>query len=160
MSLEIKLAYDDTENVKQLFDEYTKLLVNLENVFQDYLHLQNYDNEINSLHEKYGLPNGRLYIAYLENQAAGCIALRQINDTACEMKRLYVRPQFGGKKIGETLVDTIISDAKEIGYESMLLDTFPSLDKAIKLYEKKGFYRIAPYNDSPVDNTVYMRLDV
>ena len=60
MPLEIKLAYDDKDNVKQLFDEYTRLLVGLESAFQDYLHLQNYEDEINNLHEKYGLPNGRL----------------------------------------------------------------------------------------------------
>ena len=160
MSLEIKLAYYDKENVKQLFDEYTKLLVDLESAFQDYLHLQNYDDEINSLQEKYGLPNGRLYIAYVNNQAAGCVALRQINDTECEMKRLYVRPEFSGNKIGEALVETIISDAKEIGYQFMLLDTFPSLHKAIKLYEKKGFCKIPPYNNSPIDNTVFMKLDL
>ena len=160
MSLEIKPAYDDKGNVKQLFDEYTKFLVDLDSVFQDYLHLQNYDDEINSLHEKYGLPNGRLYIAYVNNQAAGCIALRQLNDTECEMKRLYVRPEFGGNKIGEKLVEVIISDAKEIGYQSMLLDTFPSLHKAIKLYEKRGFYKIPPYNNSPIDNTVFMKLDL
>jgi len=160
MSLEIKLAYDDKENMKQLFDEYREFLIELESVFIDYLHLQNYDDEINGLHEGYGLPNGRLYIAYFNNQAAGCIALRQINDTECEMKRLYVRPQFGGNKIGETLVETIISDAKKIGYKSMLLDTFPALDKAIKLYEKRGFYKIPPYNNSPVENAVFMKLDL
>ena len=146
--------------MKQLFHEYTKLLVDLESAFRDYLHLQNYDDEINSLHEKYGLPAGRLYIAYFNNQAAGCIALRQINDTECEMKRLYVRPEFGGNKIGETLVETIISDAKEIGYQSMLLDTFPSLHRAIKLYEKKGFHKISSYNNSPIENTVFMKPDL
>ena len=160
MSLEIKLAYDDKENVKQLFDEYTKLLVDLDSVFKDYLHLQNYDDELNSLQEKYGLPNGRLYIAYFNNQAAGCIALRQMSDTECEMKRLYVRPQFGGNKIGKTLVETIISDANEIGYKAMLLDTYPLLDRAIKLYEKRGFYKIPPYNNSPIDTTVFMKLDL
>ena len=76
------------------------------------------------------------------------------------MKRLYVRPQYEGNKIGQVLVETIISDAKEIGYKAMLLDTFPSLDRAIKLYEKRGFYRIPPYNNSPVDNTVFMKLDL
>ena len=160
MPIEIKLAYDDTDNIKELFAEYIKLLFDLESGFQHYLDLQGYENEIGNLNEKYGLPNGRLYIAYVNNQAAGCVALRQINDTECEMKRLYVRPEFSGNKIGEALVETIISDAKEIGYQFMLLDTFPSLHKAIKLYEKKGFCKIPPYNNSPIDNTVFMKLDL
>jgi len=90
VSLNISLAYNDIDNIKELFSEYVKLLFDLENDFQDYLDLQDYNNEFDNLNEKYGLPNGRLYIAYIGNQAAGCIALRQMSDTECEMKRLYV----------------------------------------------------------------------
>ena len=160
MSLEIKLAYDDTDNIKQLFAEYTKLLISLESDFGSYLQLQNYDSEISNLDKKYGLPTGRLFIAYLEGQATGCIALRAINKTECEMKRLYVRPEFSGNRIGEALVEAIVRDAKEIGYHFMLLDTFPALEKAIRLYERMGFYKIPPYNNSPVDNMVFMKLDL
>jgi len=160
MSLEIKLAYDDTDNIELLFVEYTELLISLESDFGSYLKLQNYDSEISNLNKKYGLPTGRLYIAYLEGQVAGCIALKKISKTECEMKRLYVRPEFSGNKIGEVLVEAIVNDAKEIGYHFMLLDTFPMLEKAIRLYERMGFYRIPPYNNSPVDNTVFMKLDL
>jgi ribosomal protein S18 acetylase RimI-like enzyme len=158
--MEIRLAYDDTENIKQLFAEYTSLLVSLENGFEDYLRLQDYDGEVDDLTGKYGLPEGRLYIAYVDARAAGCIAIRRLSETECEMKRLYVKPAFEGNKIGETLVQTVIRDAKEIGYQYMLLDTLPSLKKAMKLYEKTGFYRIPPYNDSPVESTLFMRLDL
>jgi len=75
------------------------------------------------------------------------------------MKRLYVRPKFRGNKIAKLLVELIIKDAKEIGYQCMLLDTFPALKDALELYEKEGFYRIPPYNDSPVNDTVFMRID-
>jgi len=160
MPLEIRLAYDDISGIKELFAEYVKLLFGLERNFQDYLDLQAYDDEVDSLNEKYGLPSGRLYIAYFENQAAGCIALRGINDTDCEMKRLYVRPKFRGNKIGAALVEAIVRDAKEIGYRSILLDTLPSLEKAIALYESVGFYEIPPYNDSPAQSTVFMKLDL
>ena len=160
MSLEIKLAYEDTEHIRQLFAEYTVLLIELQPDFGEYLDLQNYNQELENLREKYGPPMGRLYIAYVENQAAGCIALRQISDTECEMKRLYVRPAFRGHKIGETLVERIIEDAREIGYQAMLMDTIPSLKTAIKLYENLGFYEIPKYNDSPLDNTIYMKLDL
>ena len=160
MSLEIKLAYDDTVNIEQLFTEYTELLVRLESDFGSYLQLQNYDSEVDNLNEKYGLPRGRLYIAYLEGRAAGCIALREISKTECEMKRLYVRPEFRGHNIGEALVETIISDATEIGYHCMLLDTFPALEKAIKLYEKMGFYSTLPYSNSPIEHAIFMKLDL
>jgi len=159
MSLKIELAYEAMDSIKELFEEYTKLLIDLENEFQNYLQLQNYGDEIENLNEKYGLPNGRLYIAYLDNQVAGCIALKPINETQCEMKRLYVRPKFRGNKIAKLLVELIIKDAKEIGYQCMLLDTFPALKDALELYEKEGFYRIPPYNDSPVNDTVFMRID-
>lgn len=160
MSLEIRPAYDDLENIKILFNEYTQYLFTIESNFQNYLDLQNYDDEITNLHEKYRLPSGRLYIAYYAGQAAGCIALRQINQTDCEMKRLYVRPQFRGKGIAKTLSEIIIRDARSIGYQSMLLDTLPTLVVAISLYEKMGFYRTLPYNASPVTNTVFMKLDL
>ena len=140
--------------------QYIKLLCNLENDFQDYLDLQDYNYELNNLNEKYGLPYGRLYIAYINNQAAGCIALRQMSDTECEMKRLYVRPEYRGKQIGKALVEIIINDAKKIGYQSMLLDTIPALKTAIDLYENMGFYKIPPYNNSPVEKTVFMKLDL
>jgi ribosomal protein S18 acetylase RimI-like enzyme len=160
MSLEIKLAYDDTDNIKILFSEYINLLLEVEKDFHIYLDLQNYDSEIDNLKEKYGLPDGRLYIAYYDNQAAGCIALRKMNETECEMKRLYIKPQFRRNKIGMALVELIINDAKKIGYKYMLLDTLPSLEAAVKLYENFGFYRIPPYNDSPIDNTIFMKLDL
>ncbi|MCL2368575.1 MAG: GNAT family N-acetyltransferase [Oscillospiraceae bacterium] len=160
MPLEIKLAYDDLDSLKELFAEYVNLLFGLEHNFQEYLDLQAYDDEIDNLSEKYGLPSGRLYIAYLDKQVSGCIALRRIDDTTCEMKRLYVRPAFRGHNIGAALVETIVRDAKESGYQSMLLDSLPALKQAIALYERVGFYNIPPYNDSPVARTVFMKLDL
>ena len=76
------------------------------------------------------------------------------------MNRLYVRPRFRGKHIGEQLVKKIIADAKEIGYQHMLLDTLPPLKSAIYMYRKLGFYDISCYNDSPIDTTIFMQLDL
>ena len=78
----------------------------------------------------------------------------------CELKRLYVRPQFRGRKMGEKLLEVILKDAREIGYKAMLLDTLPFLKSAIKMYQKRGFYEIPCYNDSPMDTTIYMKLDL
>ena len=105
-------------------------------------------------------PFGRLYIAYCDDQLAGCIGLRKIDDENCEMKRLYVRPEFRGKQIGNQLVKKIIDDAKEIGYAHMLLDTLPFLQSAIHMYKQHGFYEIPSYNDSPMTTSIYMRLDL
>ena len=76
------------------------------------------------------------------------------------MKRLYVRPRFRGKHIGEQLVKKIIADVREIGYQHMLLDTLPPLKSAIYMYRKLGFYDISCYNDSPIDTTIFMQLDL
>lgn len=88
------------------------------------------------------------------------MGLRRIDEQNCEMKRLYVRPQFRGNKIGEKLVQRIIGDAREIGYAAMLLDTLPFLESAVRIYQKIGFYTIDCYNDSPVSASIFMRLDL
>ncbi len=122
--------------------------------------LQSYDSELEHLADKYGLPDGRLYIVKIENEVDGCIGLRKIDDENCEMKRLYVRTKFRGHKIANKLVEIIIDDAKKIGYKSMLLDTLPFLEGAIYLYKKFGFKEIESYNNSPMDTSIYMKLDL
>ena len=160
MLVEIKLAYNCTDKVKELFSEYTDMLVKSDNDFANYLQLQDYDLELENLDKKYGLPKGRLYIATVEGVVAGCIALRNIDDKSCELKRLYVRPEFRGNQIAQMLIEQIISDARDIGYKQILLDTLPFLKSAIYLYEKLGFYQIRPYNDSPMKNSIYYRYDL
>lgn len=160
MDIEIVLAYTHQKEITALFSEYTDLLTANDSSFQDYLAVQHYDDEINHLKSKYGLPFGRLYLAYCGGEAAGCIGLRKIDEQRCEMKRLYVRPQFRGQRLGELLVQKIITDAKEIGYSHMLLDTLPFLEKAIRMYKKFGFYMTDCYNDSPMRTSIYMKLDL
>ncbi|WP_415471286.1 GNAT family N-acetyltransferase [Clostridium saccharoperbutylacetonicum] len=160
MKIEIKLAYDNSREIKELFLEYTEMLVKNDLNFSKYLEVQNYDSELEHLFDKYGLPDGRLYIVKVENEVAGCIGLRKIDNENCEMKRLYVRPEFRGHKIAKKLVEMIIDDAKRIGYKSMLLDTLPFLEEAIYLYKKFGFYEIESYNNSPMDTSIYMKLDL
>lgn len=160
MKIEIKPAYDNEEEIRKLFLEYTEMLVNNDPSFAKYLEVQNYDSELEHLCHKYGLPEGRLYIVKCDNHTAGCIGLRKIDNENCEMKRLYVRPEFRGHKIADTLVKLIIDDAKEIGYKSILLDTLPFLKGAMHLYKKFGFYEIESYNNSPMDTSIYMKLDL
>lgn len=160
MSTELVPAYGYTQEIGALFSEYTDMLVAGDLSFQHYLDIQHYDAELQDLKVKYGPPGGRLYLALCEGEAAGCIGLRKIDDRRCEMKRLYVRPRFRGRKLGELLVRQIIDDARETGYSVMLLDTLPFLEGALHLYEKLGFTVIDRYNDSPMDTSIYMKLDL
>ncbi|OAA92596.1 GNAT family N-acetyltransferase [Clostridium coskatii] len=160
MDVTIRLAYKEKEELIQLFKEYTEsILAEGEEVIAC-LKSQHYSDEINGIAEKYGLPEGRLYIASIDNNSVGCIALRKVDEDYCEMKRLYVRPGNRGKHIGRKLMEQIISDAKEIGYKHIRLDTFPFMDKAIKMYKNYGFYEIERYNDNPAPTAVFMQLDI
>lgn len=138
--MELKLGYDTPGAVRELFTEYTQMLVAHDPHFQVYLDLQHYDAEVVDLTQKYGLPDGRLYIAWCDGQPAGCIALRRLGDTTCELKRLYVRPAFRGRGIAGVMMQRILDDARAIGYTVMLLDTLPFLTSAIKMYRaRSGF---------------------
>lgn len=151
MEIDIKAAYNDLENIKLLFNEYTTMLgVNLT--------FQGYDEEIKNLPGKYALPYGRLYIAYYNNKAAGCIALRKFENDGCEMKRLFVRPEYRHLKIGKKLVDKIIEDARELKYKYMVLDTLSNLHEAVSLYKKSGFQEVEAYYENPLDNVLYFKL--
>ena len=158
MELTITPAFDAPEIVRELFEEYTNVLIEGDPAFRDYLSIQNYDREILHLEEKYGPPRGRLYLARWGGETAGCIALRPLDESRCEMKRLYVRPAFRNRGIARKLVDTVLADARSIGYHEMLLDTLPFLTEAIAMYEGLGFVRTECYNDSPLDTTIYMKL--
>lgn len=160
MPISITLAYDRPDDIRILFAEYTDMLVSSSPAFADYLALQDYDDELDHLEVKYGLPDGRLYLACVDGYAAGCIALRRLDDERCEMKRLYVRERFRGMRIGSLLVDRIVEDARIIGYKVMLLDTLPFLKSALHLYERHGFRMIELYNESPLPETIFMKLDL
>jgi len=160
MDLAVRSAYKDKEEILQLFKEYTdSILAEGEDVVAC-LKSQNYDDEISEIEEKYGLPKGRLYIASIDKKSVGCVALKKVDDEYCEMKRLYVRPGNRGKHIGKKLVEQIISDAKDIGYKHIRLDTFPFMESAIKMYKNYGFYEIEKYNDNPAPTAVFMQLDI
>lgn len=160
MNLAILPAFDFPQEVRALFSEYTDMLIENDPSFAKYLTLQNYDEEIAHLEKKYGPPWGRLYLARWEGQTAGCIGLRRLDSENCEMKRLYVRPEFRGRQIGDGLVRRIIADAKETGYSHMLLDTLPFLESALRMYKRFGFYEIPCYNNSPMESSIYMKLDL
>jgi putative acetyltransferase len=124
---------------------------------------QNFDKELAELPGDYVPPTGRLLLAEYEGQLAGCVALHQlspgIGSEFCEMKRLYLRPQFRGKGLGRALADRIIAEARQIGYRRMRLDTVePVMKDAVAMYRKIGFKEIPPYRENPMPGTLYMEL--
>jgi putative acetyltransferase len=133
-------------------------------LFRDYetwlgmsLCFQGFEEELANLPGKYEPPGGRLYVAYDQDEAIGCIALREIGPGVCEMKRLFLRDAARGKGVGVRLIEQVIADAREIGYEKMRLDTYPpKMGKAVSLYEAHGFYEIPAYYDNPHDGVLYM----
>ena len=155
VSLRVKIIQAVNKNqiteIKDLFLEYARSL-DFELCFQDF------DKEMAELPGDYAPPDGRLFLAELEGESAGCIALRKFKEGICEMKRLYARPQFRGHNIGKMLVEKLISEARQIGYIKMVLDTVPSMQTAQKLYRSLGFYEIKPYRNNPVDGAIFMEL--
>ena len=145
---------DQIETARALFREYEAWL-DMDLCFQDF------ETEVATLPGKYAEPQGRLLLAYVEGQTAGCIALREIDEGICEMKRLFVRDEFRGHRLGLLLVEKVIAEAREAGYRKMRLDTFPpKMGKAVKLYESHGFREIAPYYNNPHIGVLFMELDL
>src|ERR1700758_3551593 len=106
----------EIEQIRELFMEYAKSLG-----FS--LCFQGFDQELAGLPGDYAPPEGRLLLVEYEGQLAGCVALHKLEPGVCEMKRLYLRPQFRGKGLGRALAERIINEARQIGYELMRLDT-------------------------------------
>ena len=165
MRIKLEPAYEYRKEIKELFTEYTQMLVKGDPAFQQYLDQQNYDEEVQNLKMKYDYPAGRLYIALAEDEtgqtaAAGCVGMKPFDEGRCELKRLYVRPEYRGMNLGEMLVSKILEDARDAGYKTILLDTLPFLEGAKHLYDRMGFEVCEKYNDSPMDTSIFMKLDL
>jgi len=122
---------------------------------------QSFDQEYASLPGKYAPPRGRLLLAEVDGRPAGCVALRPLETGVCEMKRLYVRPEFRGLHLGRHLAEVIINEAKLIGYQLMRLDTVADkMQSAVALYRTLGFREIAPYTVNPESSVLFMELEL
>ena len=122
---------------------------------------QSFDKELAELPGDYAPPRGRLLLATCAGELAGCVALHDLGENVAEMKRLYVRPQYRGKRIGFALVQRLLAEASEIGYHSIRLDTVePVMKDAVKMYRRLGFREISPYRTNPIAGALYMQMDL
>jgi GNAT superfamily N-acetyltransferase len=138
---------------RELFEEYAASL-NFDICFQGFA------AELAQLPGYYAPPSGRLLLAFHNGRAAGCVALRRLEDGACEMKRLYVRPEFRGSGIGKALAEAAVCQARETGYKIMRLDTVSSMHKAQSIYKSLGFVDTKPYCFNLLEGVRYMELNI
>jgi ribosomal protein S18 acetylase RimI-like enzyme len=143
---------DHIATARRLFREYEASL-GIELTFQRFA------QEVAGLPGAYAPPAGRLLLA-TGAEPAGCVALRPLDGGICEMKRLYVRPTARGARLGRRLAETVIREARAIGYARMRLDTLPSMKEAFALYQTLGFREIAPYYATPIVGTRFMELSL
>ena len=141
------------EEIKALFREYEKFL-------DVDLCFQGFEEELATLPGKYAPPTGELLIAMVDDRVAGCVGVRPIEPGVCEMKRLYVRPEFRGLGLGRDLAERIIAASRKMGYRQMKLDTLGFLEAAIHVYRSLGFREIGSYYNNPLEEVMYWQLDL
>jgi len=155
MTIHIKhvTGTSDLGAVRILFREYADSLA-----FD--LSFQDFEKELESLPGRYAFPGGCLLVAENKDGIVGCVGVRKIQDSVCEMKRLFVRPEYRGTGIGRKLAKETIRTSIRLGYSHMRLDTTPSMNAATSLYRSLGFHDTAPYCYNPVPSAVYLELDL
>ena len=139
--------------------EHYQIVVKLFSEYAEWLGVdlcfQSFDKELQTLAKMYAPPSGELFLIENENAFIGCVGLRQLDSENCELKRMYVKSEFRGLKLGEQLMKISLKTAKDLGYKTMKLDTLSRLIPALKLYQKYGFQEIKPYNFNPEDDVLY-----
>lgn len=145
---------EQIDEARGLFREYEKWL-------DVDLCFQNFEDELKTLPGKYAKPAGRLLLATVENDFAGCIALRKLEDSVCEMKRLFIRSNFRERGLGRILIENLIDEARRAGYEKMRLDTLSGkMPQAVRLYKSFGFREIPAYYENPHAETMFLELNL
>ncbi len=145
---------DDLDAVSRLFREY-QLGLGVDLCFQGFA------DELATLPGAYGPPRGEILMARLGRIVAGVVALRPLGEQATsEMKRLYVRPAFRRDRLGRQLAESILAEARRIGYRRMRLDTLGRMVEANALYRALGFRPIPAYNDNPLPDVLFYEIDL
>lgn len=148
------ISQREIAQARELFLEYSESLG-----FS--LCFQSFDKELAELPGGYAPPRGRLLLATYAGDSSGCVALHDLGENVAEMKRLYVRPRYRGKRLGFALVQQLLDEARQIGYRSIRLDTVePIMKDAVKMYRRLGFREIPPYRTNPIEGALYMELEL
>jgi putative acetyltransferase len=137
--------------VKALFLEYAQSLG-----FS--LCFQGFDEEMATFPAKYSPPKGGLLLAKVDGVAAGAVGVWQLAPGICEMKRLYLKPEFRGLDLGRRMAEAVVAEGRRLGYGAMRLDTLKTMEAARALYASMGFREVEPYYNNPIDGAVYMEL--
>ena len=119
-----------------------------------------FEEEVESLPGMYAPPEGRVLLAFVDDEAAGCVGFRKLESGVSELWRLYVRPRYRGKRLGRELAEAIIQQAREAGYHTERLATLPVMKEAIALYRSLGFARGPTYEDNALEGAIYMELSL
>ena len=146
MNFEIRNGHDYIDEVKDLFVEYVRSLGVSASL-----------REFHGLEDKYKGEGEALYIAFIDNKPAGCVALRYVDSNTADMKRLYVRPAFRHSSLGSNMAKLVVEDAREFGYKTLLLDSLPSMENAKELYTNLGFKKLDD-TKRPVKTVVHLSL--
>lgn len=144
---------EDFETGKLLFKEYA-------NSLDIDLSFQNFSKELDAIGQQYNEPSGGLLLAFCDNLPVGCVGVRRLDDNIAELKRMYVKSEYRGLKIGVELLQQSIKLAKTLRYKKLRLDTLVNMTKAQQLYCSFGFYQIEAYRYNPLTGTVYMEKDL
>jgi len=151
--LEPPVSANDWLEARRLVEEYAASLP-IDLSFQDFT------QEVESLPDHYGAPDGCFIVARRDEAVIGCGALRRFSESACELKRLYVIPDYRGEGVGRMIAVALIERARGIGYRSVLLDTLPAMIGAQALYASLGFTQTTPYRFNPIAGATYWKLDL
>jgi putative acetyltransferase len=135
--------------VRELFLEYAAWLT-VDLCFQDF------EAELAALPGKYAPPAGAILLAQVDGAVAGCVAMRRLEPSVGEMKRLWVRQSFRSCGIGKLLIEAITERARAAGYARLRLDTLPQMRTAQVLYRALNFYEVPPYYDNPVPGAIFL----
>ncbi len=122
------------------------------------LGFQDYETEFAALPGKYAEPDGRILLAWQGGALVGCAALRRVDGSSCELKRVYVRPAARGHGVGRGLVESMIREARQAGYATMYLDVLPEFGAARQLYRSLGFVPARAVSYNPVEGTAFLAL--
>ncbi len=146
------VAPADAGSARELFQEYERSL-------GVSLCFQNFDQELQTLPGRYAPPRGGLWVAFVKDLPAGCVALRPFLDSHdAELKRLFVRPAHRGTGLGRHLLSIALDTARSLGFEGVRLDTLPSMTQAAGMYRRAGFVQCTPWNPNDPPGTLYFRL--